>query len=228
MRPPPILISAGLMVGVALAYPLVVDAALERFGVQPVAAAALALGVGSLAFAARRWKGAAFGGVPQLLAVALAGTALLLGERWPLLFVPAVIQGALAWLFLASLRDPDCIVERVAKVMQPLVPSWVDGYCRTVTVLWALFFAANAVLIAWLAFESPGEAWVTYTSFGLWVAVTVLQGVEFLVRKSWFRYYDGTFVDRLLQPLFPPENTSRGRRSMAYIRSVEQEIARRG
>jgi uncharacterized membrane protein len=228
MRPPPILLSAGLVVGVALAYPLVVDAALGRFGVRPVAGAAFLLGLGSLAIAVRRWKGAAFGGAPQLLGVGLAGAAWMLGERWPLLFVPAVIQAALAWFFLASLREPDCIVERVAKIMQPLVPSWVDGYCRTVTRLWALFFAANALFIGWLAFESPGDAWVRYTSVGLWVVVTVLQGVEFLVRKAWFRYYGGTFVDRLLQPLFPPENTSRGRRSMAYIRRVEQEIAREG
>ena len=223
MRPPPIMLSALLLVGIALAYPLVVNAALGRFGVRPVAGVALAMGLASLGLGARRFAGPGIGAMPQVLAVGLAGAALVVGERWPLLFVPAVIQAALAWFFLASLRDPHCIVERVARIMQPLVPSWVDGYCRTVTILWALFFAANVPLIAWLAFASPEDVWVAYTSVGLWVAVTVLQGVEFLVRKAWFRYYAGTFVDRLLQPIFPPENTVRGRRSMAYIRGVERK-----
>jgi len=228
LRPPPILVSGLLLVGIALAYPLLVDAALERFGVRAVAGAALAVGLASLALGARRFAGPGIGPLPQVLGVGLAGVALAVGQRWPLLFVPAVIQAALAWFFLASLQEPHCIVERVAKIMQPLVPAWVDGYCRTVTILWALFFAANVPLIIWLAFESPGDGWVVYTSVGLWVAVSVLQGVEFLVRKAWFRYYAGTFVDRLLRPIFPPENTDRGRRSMAYIRSAEQRAEGEG
>jgi hypothetical protein len=43
--------------------------------------------------------------------------------------------------------------------------------------------------------------------------------IEFLIRKTWFRYYyfGGPF-DRFWSSFFPPEETERGRASLEYIR----------
>jgi hypothetical protein len=49
-------------------------------------------------------------------------------------------------------------------------------------------------------------------------------GVEFLVRKTWFRYYfRGGPFDRLWARLFPAERTARGRRSAEAIRRYRKE-----
>jgi len=46
----------------------------------------------------------------------------------------------------------------------------------------------------------------------------VASGVEFLVRKTWFRYYfHGGWFDRVWAKLFPAEATPEGRRSMQHI-----------
>jgi hypothetical protein len=51
---------------------------------------------------------------------------------------------------------------------------------------------------------------------------------EFLVRKTWFRYYfHGGPFERFWAWLFPAERTARGRRSLAYIEAYRAERARR-
>jgi len=227
LRAPPAWSWAFPIVAVAIGYPFAVQAALQRFGVRPVAAAALILAVPILAVALFRWReggrGRETAGL-QLLTAALGMLALATGKRWPLLLVPGVIQAGLGWLFLNSLHEPACIALRIARWMQPALPAWVDGYCRKLTLAWALFFAANALAIGWLALTGPREVWLTYTGSGLWLAIVMLQIAELLLRKSWFRYYDGTLLDRVLRPIFPPENTARGRRSMAYIQHMRREL----
>jgi hypothetical protein len=54
--------------------------------------------------------------------------------------------------------------------------------------------------------------------------MAVLSAVEFLVRKSWFRYYGNGPVDRLLAALLPPENTWQGRRSKEYVTRMRREL----
>ena len=51
-----------------------------------------------------------------------------------------------------------------------------------------------------------------------------LSVVEFLFRKSWFRYYfRGGPFDRLWSRLFPAERTAQGRRSIEAIRRYREE-----
>jgi len=213
------------LVAGAVGYPFAVRAALQHFGVRPVAAGALLLAVATLAVELGRWRGKmAEARWWQIPGACLGLVALATGARWPLLLVPALIQVGLAWHFANSLREPSCVALRVARFMQPALLDWVDGYCRKLTLGWAFFFAGNAGAIAWLALLGPPDLWLAYTGSVLWLAVGGLQLAEFLVRKAWFRYYDDSLLDRVLQPIFPPENTARGRRSMAYIQRMHREI----
>ena len=211
------------ILGVAVGYPIVVHAALGRFGVRPVALVALAIA----AFAT--WR--AFRGAGGLAAVLQAVATLLLavsawsGARAPLLFIPALIQVGLAALFVRSVFfDPPSMVERVARHMEPLVPEFIGEYCRAVTGAWAFFFAANAVFIFVLAFEGDTATWAAWTGGGLYVLAMMLQGVEYVVRKLWFRAYDDTPIDRVWERCFPAEATERGRRSVAHITEMKRQL----
>ncbi len=205
------------------AYPFALEGALARYGVRAVAGFLLATGVVGLAW---RWRAHA---APVLRATQIGILALLagaaaLGTKHPLLYVPAVIQLGLAATFAASLREEHSIVERMAHLMQPYLPDWIRPYCRVVTALWSIFFLGNAVAITALAATGALEAWRTWTGLGLYAVAMVLQGVETVFRKSWFRAFDEGPVDRVFRRIFPPQRTDRGRRSMEYIRKMRIEL----
>ncbi len=102
-------------------------------------------------------------------------------------------------------------------MIEPRLPEFTRPYCRKSTVIWALFFLANAAAMTWLAWFGPAAAWVSYTTRSYFVAMAVLGAVEFLVRKLYFRHYEGGPIDGVFAALFPAENTAMGRRSAAYI-----------
>ncbi|MCP3984571.1 MAG: hypothetical protein GY723_09275 [bacterium] len=221
--PPPVLGLAMLGILLVAAYPFALEWALLRFGLRTVAVALLVSGAAGLAW---RWRSITAPALrpTQLAILGLLALAAVTGRRAPLLFVPAAIQLGLAGYFLASLRRGDSVVERMAHFMQPYLPDWIRPYCRVVTVLWAIFFLGNAVAIAWLASETDPARWKAWTGAGLYVTAFVLQGIETLFRKTWFRAFDEGPIDRLFARLFPPERTPRGRRSMEYIRRMRIEL----
>ena len=215
--------AAGLALAVgalAFVYPHLLESALARHGVRGSAAGLLVLAGlwGFLAARARR----ADPGVGRWPGVALAGLlagAIFTGERVFLLLVPAVVYLALAAFFQASLAGGDSIIERVVRRVLPQAPDFIRSYCRKVTRVWVVFFAACALVIAGLAIAGPQSRWELFTGAVVYTLMIALSTVEFFVRKTWFRYYffGGPF-DRLWSRLFPAENTPQGRRSAEYIR----------
>ena len=90
----------------------------------------------------------------------------------------------------------------------------------------ALKAGASAAVIAGCALAGSVGAWRAVTGWGIYALMLLVSGLEFFVRKTWFRYYfHGGPFDRLWSGLFPPENTEQGRRSAAYIRRCREEMA---
>jgi uncharacterized membrane protein len=202
--------------------PLLLEAALPRFGVRGVAMPLLALAALSLVLPGRRLAGSLGpGAFPALgIPVLLLGAAAT-GEAAWLRLTPALVYLALAGVFLASLREEGSIIERTARLLVPEAPAFIRSYCRKLTGLWAGVFAASAAAIGALAVTGPADTWRQVTGGAVWAGMLGLAAVEFLIRKTWFRYYfHGGPFDRLWSSLFPAENTSRGRASAAYIRQV--------
>jgi uncharacterized membrane protein len=217
-----------------LVYPWAIDAALARFGVRPVAAALLGLallgGASPLRLGGvteRRIDFPRVPGFPGAFAVLLAA-ALASGDVRCLLLVPAAVYLWLALLAAASLREPPSLIERAALFLQPRAPDFIRPYCRKVTALWCVLFAATAAAIAWLVASGDDEARRSFSSFGLWLPFGALSAVEYAVRKAWFRYYAGGALDRVWAALLPAENTARGRRSLAYIREARARMRAEG
>ncbi len=222
-------IVSGLAVAVAasvLAYPFFSEALLSALGVRGVAGAGLALSAAPLlALAARggaTWTALAPAlGLPAAFAIALASA-----EPRALRLVPACVNLGIALLFAQSLRGERSLVERAARWMVPEAPEFIAPYCRRVTALWALFFCASAAGIAALALFGSAAAWQSAAGAGLYAAMLGLSALEFLIRKTWFRYYfHGGPFDRFWSRLFPAEATEMGRRSEETIRRYREAHA---
>jgi uncharacterized membrane protein len=203
----------------ALAFPLLAAWAVEAFGLRAASAVVLALGLASL------WLARA--GSLRAVPLALPALALATGdERW-LRLVPAVIELALAGLFLASLRGSGSILQQAALWLEPYAPDFIGSYCRKATLAFAALFALQALALAWLAFTDVADrswGWAWTSSLLVWLPTLAATAVEFLVRKAWFRNYGGAPWDRVLRALLPPENTEQGRRSLAWIREKREEL----
>ncbi len=208
-------------------YPIAIDAAAGAFGPRGVASGVL---VASLASAAalrgRRseWM-PQVSGVPKIGLLVLLGLAILTDDRIYLRGIVPLVYLGLATIFRDSLREPGSIIESLVRTIESAAPDFVRSYCRKLTALWAGFFLANATLMTGLLLLAPIEWWALYTGRIVYALMLGISLVEFLVRKTWFRYYfyDGLF-DRLWSKLFPAEATEAGRRSAEYIRRTKEEL----
>ncbi|MCG8591434.1 MAG: hypothetical protein MJE66_19235 [Proteobacteria bacterium] len=200
-----------------LAYPFVVYFAHTHWGTRSVA---LILLVGLLGGMALR-RGDKSAEIRSLLRqhtglVVLVGLALVAGERIFLLLLPSLVGLFLLFTFGRTLFDGPSMIERFARIIEDDLPPFTASYCRKVTIVWCVFFAVHAAVAGVLAFRGPLSWWAAYSGVIVYVVIGGLLGVEFLLRKWWFRYYTGGVLDSVLARLFPPEATARGRRSLAY------------
>jgi len=211
----PVLLAGACTALLAMVMPWALDAMRERLGTRGLALLLLTVVVLSLslrgpAAGLRRFAAA---GLAGLLAIGVAT-----GDARALRLVPAAVYLGLALLFAASLRGPGSIIEAAARWLVPEAPDFIRSYCRGVTALWVLFFLASAARIGWLALAGSPAAWLAASSRDVWIAMGALTGIEFVFRKTWFRYYfRGGPFERLWARIFPAERTERGRRSLQYI-----------
>jgi uncharacterized membrane protein len=211
-----------------LAYPFLADAAIESYGVRAAAVSFAVLGITGYTLARRQLgRALGLGTAPSFAIAAFAVIAAVADDERFLRLIPALVNVVLLLVFAASLREPVSIIERVARLVEPHAPEFIRSYCRKVTVAWCALFLVNVAVITWLAFAGPTSAWEAYTGWMMYAAIAVCSVVEFLIRKSWFRYYfyNGPF-DRLWSTLLPAENTPQGRRSAEYIRRTRERLAR--
>ena len=108
----------------------------------------------------------------------------------------------------------------------PEAPDFVVPYCRRLTALWGVFFIASACASAGFAWWGSPQDWRLVSGPGVCGLMALFTGIEFIVRKTWFRYYfHGGPFDRLWSRLFPAEATTQGRRSLEAIRRYRESRA---
>jgi uncharacterized membrane protein len=212
----------GAAVLTAALYPLVLDPLVRMLGERTLATGLALVATASASAHARRggqWTVT----LAHAAAAALAGGSALTRSLVPMMLIPAAIHAAISVLFFASLRGGLSLVERAAKMIQPVAPDFIGPYCRRVTVLWGVVMALDAVLLAALALTASAETWRAVAGGWIWGWMGAVSAVEFLVRKTYFRnyWYRGPF-ERVWEKLFPAEATPMGRRSAAYIRMLRE------
>jgi uncharacterized membrane protein len=202
---------------------------IESLGVRTAAlllfvvATAAAAGLGTLAI-----RGNEPLSVPERFAILGTLTlAIATGSGIALGLVPAIVHALVARVLLASLDGGESLIEKAARISQPLAPRFIGPYCRRLTAVWAGLFGASAIVTAVLAIGGATAAHRAWTGWMFWSALGLFSFAEFFFRKAWFRYYGPGPLDRVLARIFPQGNTTRGRRSAAYVARMREELATR-
>jgi uncharacterized membrane protein len=174
------------------AYPACVYFALGRVSVRPLSLGLALVVATSLVLRLRgrkREHALALARIPVSV-----GALLLLGawcdDRRLLLALPVLTNVVLLAQFAGSLRGIP-MAERFARAQEDELSPAQVAYCRSVTIVWCVFFVINGGVTAVLALLAPVSVWAVYAggiSYGL---VGLLAAGEYGVRKHRFRHVRG-------------------------------------
>lgn len=136
--------------------------------------------------------------LPLLWAVLLAFLTLAAGAGLSLLFPalllyapPVVLNVLLCAVFAGTLRPGgEAMVSRFARIEHgSALPPDLVRYTRFLTGLWAVFFAAMAMVSSGLALLGSVETWSLFTNLLNYLLVVLLFALEYLYRRLRFRHY---------------------------------------
>lgn len=98
-------------------------------------------------------------------------------------FYPVIVNLAMLLGFSYSLLYPPSLIERLARLTQPQLPSKAIGYTRRVTQVWCGFFCLNGSLALYSALYSSFEIWTLYNGCLAYVLMGLLFAGEYLYRR---------------------------------------------
>ncbi len=169
---------------VLLAYPFAVYYGIDKFGLS-IMGILLAVFFVLRIFTASKTKLKEF----KQLAITsgLIGiTLIILGvifrsEGW-LLFYPVAVNACMLLVFVSSLKQPQTIIERLARLQEPDLPPSGVLYTRKVTQVWCLFFLINGLTALYTCFL-PIKIWTLYNGLISYILIGALFAFEWLVRQ---------------------------------------------
>lgn len=175
--------------GVSLSYPWIV---LGLYGNAPVLVLLWLAVLGVWLLTGRepggKLRAGMFCAALVLAALALAGP---VSGQALAKFYPVIISMALLAVFAGSLLHPPSVIERAVRRSGRQVPAEASRYMRWVTIVWVVFFAANAALAAWLALFGAVQDWALYNGLVSYLVIGAIMGLELAVRRWYRRRYVG-------------------------------------
>ncbi len=166
---------------VAAAYPLLVYYGITQSLIPKRLLLIVSFAMLLLVIRTTSLSGAARIAQPMMLA-GIAVASLLVDTDKVVLVLPVVINILLLIGFWASLHSAMPIVERFARLQASHLGKEEIRYCRSVTVVWCVFFVANATGAALLAAFAPLSWWAWYTGVLSHLLVGSVFAIEYLVR----------------------------------------------
>jgi uncharacterized membrane protein len=169
---------AVLLAVLAVAYPVLVYWGLGYFEPRYMAVllAALACIRAVLVRQALWWWVA--GGALMLSVWSFASNGLV-----PLKLYPVLVNALFFVLFMGSLVHPPSMIERLARLREPQLPSSAVAYTRRVTQVWCAFFVCNGALAAATAVWASEAVWALYNGLLSYAAMGFLMALEWCVRQ---------------------------------------------
>ncbi|MGL4766491.1 MAG: hypothetical protein ACRCV6_00155 [Formosimonas sp.] len=172
----------GLFLVLTLAYPFIIywgqqhisPLTLSFFVFGMIAVRAYAIGLATTT--GRYW----FAGGALLVLLTFV-----LDKYEPLYWYPALVNLGLLVVFTHSLYTPPPIIERMARLYDPNLPSYAIDYTRKVTVVWCIFFILNGSLAAATAVYADEELWTLYNGIVAYGLISALFIAEWLYRQHY-------------------------------------------
>lgn len=170
--------ATALVVLLTVAYPFAVAFGLGRLEPRWFALALVAVALLRAAVSRQALWWAAAAGAGMLAALSLAG------QGWlPLKLYPVLVNAVLLLVFGVSLWRGPPVIERLARLAEPDLPSEGVIYTRRVTEAWCLFFVLNGAAAAVTALWMSTEAWALYNGFIAYVLIGAMFAGEWLLRR---------------------------------------------
>jgi uncharacterized membrane protein len=121
-----------------------------------------------------------------ILLVSILASARLFGIDAILKLSPLFIHTSLFIIFMQSLNNIP-LIERFAQLdFDDPLPPGIAAYCRKLTILWTVFFAANIAGCVWLAILGDHASWVLYNGLIVYLLIGALLLGEYLWRQIAF------------------------------------------
>ncbi|MGY2573529.1 hypothetical protein [Vibrio sp. C8] len=174
----------GLSAIVLLAYPFAIYYGIDKFGLS-ILGAVLAVFFVLRIFTASRTKLKEFKQlaiISGLIGITLIVLGILFRSNGWLLFYPVAVNGCMLMVFASSLKQPQTIIERLARLQEPDLPQSGVDYTRKVTQIWCLFFLFNGITALYTCFL-PIEIWTLYNGLISYLLIGALFAVEWVVRQ---------------------------------------------
>ncbi len=174
----------GLSAIVLFAYPFAVYFGIDKFGLNLVGGlliAALLL----RAFVANKtplkeFKFLAL--VTGAVGIVLITLGMVFKQHGWLQFYPVVVNVCMLCVFGLSLKQPQSIIERLARLQEPDLPASGVAYTRKVTMVWCAFFTLNAAVALYTCFL-PVKIWTLYNGLISYLLAGGLFAGEWIVRQ---------------------------------------------
>lgn len=169
---------------VLLAYPFAVYYGIDKLGLS-VIGLLLAVMFALRIITASRTKLKEFKQlaiISGLIGITLIVLGILFRSKGWLLFYPVAVNACMLMVFASSLKQPQTIIERLARLQEPDLPQSGIDYTRKVTQVWCLFFLFNGITALYTCFL-PIEIWTLYNGLISYLLIGVLFAAEWLVRQ---------------------------------------------
>ena len=100
-----------------------------------------------------------------------------------LLIMAMVLFGASLVAFALTLRHGPSMIERFARLVEPVMDEAAIAYTRKVTLVWCAFFALNGLASLYTALYASLALWTLYNGLLAYLLMGLLFAVEYAVRQ---------------------------------------------
>lgn len=184
----------GLLIGVSIAYPILVFILLVLLDVSP---RVLSLSVfvivcfQFLQLTSEKKKTGGWNVRNGILSVVLGGSAVVVfitNSETFLRFYPVIVGLTLLGAFCFTLIKPPTMILRFAVLQDKTLPDSLEfpsiqRYCKKITIIWCLFFVCNTSIAAYTTFFTSRLVWSVYNGFISYLLIGILFFGEMLVRR---------------------------------------------
>lgn len=169
---------------VLFAYPFAVYFGIDKFGLSVMALMLITMFVIRILAAGQAKLKALrqLGWISGLTGIMLITLGVLFKQHGWLTFYPVVVNACMLAVFALSLKQPQTLIERLARLQEPNLPASGVAYTRKVTKVWCGFFLVNGGIALYTCFQ-PLEVWTVYNGLISYLLAGGLFALEWIIRQ---------------------------------------------